>query len=554
MFSDKETDIDALGFESYTDSLSELVTKKGITPFTIGIFGTWGSGKTSLMLMLRKKLESHYNVRTIWFNAWKFDDEEQIWAALIQAILSQLDKPPGNNAKLRLEELINSIEWMNFLKFVSKSLISGIPDINGLKESVKFSKKTETILGFEEKFEKLVDSYDIERLVVFIDDLDRCKMDATIDILEAIKLLLNSKKCVYILGLDYQRVLDAVSGRFVESSRKVAEDYLDKIIQLSFYIPRRTEMNMRLYLRYLFALEYVGEENLRRFSVDIRKIEKNIDKKFTRILSNYTENFSIDQYEALIEHEKIIIWENEFNPRKLKRFLNAYEMGRSLSKTLKLNLKTEYLIKFLLLQTKFTDFYQELERYPELLYQMKELIPLSEDDIEKELENSKLLKKYYSEELLRFLRDVAFEDVDPRPYLRIAQAPESEIVLGEEERIVLNDLMSDDSVKILQGSKNFYELSKEQKETTIQDLLKKTEQVDAKTRQRSLQAFGSLRGAIPVNLMEDVLRRLIELADDEDADVRERANWTLQGLREFVPENIERDVEETLKRDYKNIK
>ena len=540
MLSDKETDIDALGFEPYTDSLSELITGKDITPFTIGIFGNWGTGKTSLMLMLKKKLESQYNIGTIWFNAWKFDDEKQIWAALIQAILSQLSISLGENAKLKLQELKKSVEWMHFLEFVGRSIISGGPSIDSLRSSVRFSKKVETILEFEEKFEKFVNSCDIERLVVFVDDLDRCSMDATVDILETIKLLLSSKKCVYILGLDYQRVRDAVSRRFAESSQEVAVDYLDKIIQLSFHIPRRTEMNMRLYLRYLFALEYLKKEDLKGFAADIRKIERNIDTKFLRILRNYTETFSIDQYDALTEHEKIMIWENEFNPRKLKRFLNAYEMGKSLSEILKLNLENEYLIKFLLLQTKFADFYRELERYPELLYQIKELIFLNEETIEKELEESKLLKKYYSEELLRFLKDVNFENVDPRPYLRIAQAPESEIVLGEEEMIVLDDLMSDDSVKILQGSKNFQELDKEQKETVVQDLLEKTERIDAQIRQRSLQAFGSLREAIPENLMENVLRRLIELTEDEDAGVREKTNWTLQGLKEFVPKGMEK--------------
>ena len=55
MLSDRETDIDALGFDTYTNSLSELITERGITPFTIGIYGNWGIGKTSLMLMLRKK-------------------------------------------------------------------------------------------------------------------------------------------------------------------------------------------------------------------------------------------------------------------------------------------------------------------------------------------------------------------------------------------------------------------------------------------------------------------------------------------------------------------
>jgi hypothetical protein len=539
MLSDKETDIDALGFEPYTNSLSELITEKGITPFTIGIFGSWGMGKTSLMLMLKKKLESNDNVRTVWFNAWKFDDEKQIWAALIQAVLNQLAVSLGENARLKLHELRNSIEWIQFLEFVGKSILSRGPDIDALKSSFKFGKKVESISEFEKKFEGFVDSCNIERLVIFIDDLDRCKKRATVDILEAIKLLLNSKKCVYVLGLDYERVCDAVSRKFVGISEDVAKDYLDKIIQLAFHIPRRSEEDMKLYLRYLFALEFLEKENLQVFTADMRKIQKNIDTGFLKLLKTATDTFSMDKYKALTEHDLLIIRENGFNPRKLKRFLNIYEMRRSLSDVLQLNLENEYLIKFLLLQTKFSNFYRDLENYPGLLRQIKDVISLTEEERKERLAKSELLKKYYADnELLRFVRDVPFEDVDPRPYLRIAQTAESEIILGEKEKIILEDLMSDDAVKIGEGLKNFQELDEEQEVTIVRDLLEGAEQVDAQVRRKSLQAFGTLREAIPNPLMAAVVRKLIEKTKDEDADVRNQAKWTYEGLREVIPEGI----------------
>ena len=542
MLSDKETDIDALGFEPYTNSLSQLITEEGITPFTIGIFGSWGTGKTSLMLMLKKNLESHKNVRTVWFNAWKFDDEKQIWAALIQAVLNQLAVSLGESARLKLQELRNSVEWIQFLEFLGKSIISRGPDIDALKSSFKFGKKVESISEFEKKFESFIDSCNIDRLVIFIDDLDRCKMGATIDILETIKLLLNSKKCVYVLGLDYQRVCDAVSQRFAEGS-DVAEDYLDKIIQLSFHIPRRTEEDMKLYLRYLYALKYVEKDDMQKFVVKMREIEEDIDEEFLKILQEYTKTFSMDNYRALTEHDLLVIRENEFNPRKLKRFLNIYEMRRSLSDVLDLNLENEYLIKFLLLQTKFADFYRDLENYPGIIRQVKGLISLPEEKRKEELEKSELLKEYYSNsELLRFLRDVPFGGVDPRPYLRIAQTAEPGIVLGEREKVVLDDLMSDDSVKISEGLKNFQEMGEEQKVTIVRDLLEKTEQIDPQVRRKSLQTFGSLREAIPERLMVDVVRKLVEKTKDEDTDVRNQASWTLQGLREVIPKGMIEDV------------
>ncbi|MGD2249062.1 MAG: P-loop NTPase fold protein [Candidatus Methanofastidiosia archaeon] len=547
MLSDRETDIDALGFEPYVNSLSELITERGITPFTIGIFGSWGTGKTSLMLMLRNKLESQFNVRTVWFNAWKFDDEKKIWTALIQEILNQLEPYVKKDARTRLQQLRDNIEWIHLFTVLGTSILSGIPDINSLKSSFKYGEKIGTISEFERKFEKFVNSCDIEQLVIFIDDLDRCKRDVALDILEAIKLLLNSKGCVYILGLDYQRVCDAISKKFEESTHEVAEDYLDKIIQLSFHIPRRTETDMKLYLRYLFALKYLREDTIQKFALKMREIEKNIDKKFLNLLKEHTKTFSADEYKALTEHDLLIIRENEFNPRKLKRFLNIYEMRRSLSRGLELNLENEYLIKFLLLQAKFADFYHDLERSPVLLREMKKLVSLPEEKRKQKFSESKLLKEHYSNsDLLRFLREVPFGDVDPRPYLRIAQTTEPRIILGEIEKKVQEDLMSDDSVRVLQGLENFQELDKDQKETIVRDLLEKTEQPDPYIKKGSLQAFAPLREAIPEDLRTSVLEKSIEKTKDEDAEVREQAKWTLEGLREIIPEHMKKDVEKAL--------
>jgi len=567
MISDRETDIDALGFVPYTNSLSELITEKGITPFTIGIFGSWGMGKTSLMLMLKKELESQYNVQTVWFNAWKFDDEKQIWAALIQTILNQLDLSLGQSAKLKLQELRDSIEWIQFLTFLGTSVISlgtGIPtrisgkvekpDIGAFKESFNFGKKIESMSEFEKKFERFVETCNIERLVIFIDDLDRCKMDATLEILETIKLLLNSKRCVYVLGLDFQRVCDAVSERLAKDSEdpekeKVAEDYLDKIIQLPFHIPRRTQEDMQRYLRYLFALKCLKKEEVQQFAASAKEIEKNIDEEFLKLLETYTKEFSEDEYRALTEHDLLIIRGNEFNPRKLKRFLNIYEIRRSLSKVLELDLKNEFLIKFLLLQTKFTDFYQDLEEYPNLLKQIRKLDSLPEEEKKERIEKSPLLRKYYpNSELVSFLKKVLSKDVDPLPYLRIAQTAESEIALGEEEKKILDDLMSDDSVKVDLGLENFGKLDNEQKETIVRDLIDKTEQIDPQVRKGSIGAFGALREAIPGDLVNDVVKKVMEKTKDEDTDVRTQAEWTLQGLRGIIPEDMIKDIEKAVKK------
>ncbi len=106
ILSDRPADNDRLNFAPYAQTLAEIIADPQTrTPLTIGIFGSWGNGKTSLMQMIENRLHASstddFPVRTVWFNAWLYSREETLWRALLGHILKAVREfqPAGRRRK-----------------------------------------------------------------------------------------------------------------------------------------------------------------------------------------------------------------------------------------------------------------------------------------------------------------------------------------------------------------------------------------------------------------------------------------------------------------------
>ena len=295
---------DKLHFDSIVRSLFEFLTDPDTKPpVVVGINGPWGSGKSSVMGMLDSELRATGRFRSVWINAWRYDKEDQVLAALLQRIARELTRGIGLGLRFRWRLMVErfnnaptlerAILWMAplllFAFVVSGGAVGSLTDLLGGQIAVtatggvaltgylgwimRMSKPFHLGLkrlqalrdyskqaGFVDEFSREFRLYraampEIDKFVIYIDDLDRCPPDKVVDVLKAINLVINSgdgaAQTIFIIGFDQEFVLDCVELHFKEftarsdARRKPGEGnfgqrYLKKMVTLSVSVPLPT--------------------------------------------------------------------------------------------------------------------------------------------------------------------------------------------------------------------------------------------------------------------------------------------------------------------------
>ena len=266
MWSDRETENDCLGFSSYVSTLSGICLEKSLDPLTLGVFGSWGSGKTSLMHMLKRHVDAldEKKVRTLWFNAWRYEGRDEAQSALIHAILRRIeeDKTLSEDLSLTIQKLRKDASALKLAKFIGKAALTLTLDFGALAECFEkeSTKLAETIEEFEREFERLLKGIQVERVLVFIDDLDRCKSEKVLETFETIKLFLNIPQCTFVIGADSAKIEQAVAASFKIDGKpsEFARDYLEKIVQIPFRIPEQRMQDIACYVGMLTSTMLVS--------------------------------------------------------------------------------------------------------------------------------------------------------------------------------------------------------------------------------------------------------------------------------------------------------
>ncbi len=317
-------------------------------PYVLGVCGSWGSGKTSFLRKVwvylngqaewsddktrpidTTKREEWFgesaktfsdltqkkNLELIWFNPWQHQFEASPLVALLNeirqhfTIKKRLFDKAGKLADVAIHATLNS------LTEIAKDLKLPLPSAKTVMErgreyeSEHFSTPL-TSQRFRDFFEQAIKIVTGEKglLVIFIDDLDRCEGDVAYRLLESLKLYLNVKNCVFILGLDQQHlertIGKALSGeKETGTPRLLARDYLSKMLQGTFHLP--VPRQAKPYLEYLLKPD---------------------DADFKQ---RAAELFGITDAEFLSFRKKLVTALDQnlpHNPRRIKAFVNSWRL------------------------------------------------------------------------------------------------------------------------------------------------------------------------------------------------------------------------------------
>ncbi|OEU79797.1 MAG: hypothetical protein BA865_09215 [Desulfobacterales bacterium S5133MH4] len=267
---------DHLGFSKYVDTLAAMIQDKSFdTPFCLGVYGKWGSGKTSFMHQLEAKLEESASKPLpipVWFNPWRYEKEEHLIVPFLKTIEKTLNEVSADEEKTAYQAIKETLtESAERVARVARAFAYGAKvNFFGLALTGKdiFDRDEQLTDEQNKELSSLGDNlpaiyYDIctrleravsledFRLVVFVDDLDRCLPEKVVELLESIKLFLDLKGFLFILGIDREVVQEGIrqhyrfyddindsSGQKKDGRRIISpDDYLDKMIQMPLELP-----------------------------------------------------------------------------------------------------------------------------------------------------------------------------------------------------------------------------------------------------------------------------------------------------------------------------
>lgn len=425
MWKDTETAEDLLGYRFHAKLLKDIVLDDNMLPTSIGIFGNWGYGKSSLMLLMQKEVDNEiakqkeagkeWRVLQVRFNGWQYENYESTKYSLIQVLLDSVESYLSANKDFfeKLDGLLRRINLLKvgvllFKKYVWSQIPSEIKEqlpsneelkacidvdnINKFRAEFENDRTSLFVTSFRKLFESIIKDAQFKSVIVYIDDLDRCSGERMIDCIEAIKLFLNVEHTAFVLGADERMVELAIKEHYPVQDRNKSviyspfSDYLEKLIQIPYRLPKLSFGEQATYIMFLLLKSKYPNY----FDGVLAKYYEFKDKEPFKVYTykQFKQDLNgrnIPDVEKLLE---IVPMMNRFlngTPRQLKRFLNTFDLRLRMVKVASMREINEIILaKLMLLEYNFK--YQKLF---ESLYGMQQTNQGTIKDIDKVESNAR---------------------------------------------------------------------------------------------------------------------------------------------------------------------
>lgn len=404
LWSDEPSRIDFLAARAIAETVSDAVLDDTLDPLAIGLSGPWGSGKTTVLELIKLDLDGRSDpdggkILTIRTDPWRYDPALGAKESLIEEVLHALDteladsaaaseaaETKAQKAKKLLKRLGARVDWSKAITLAAKSSLTlqlpGIDDVLGLVKGKDNEEggddEPRGLAGFRAEFAELMSSEGLEhvhRVAVLVDDLDRCLVDTVVETLEAIRLFLSVKGMAFVIAADEERVAEAIRSKLPEwtmpTERPGGEDalpaeppsklYLHKIVQTTVPLPALGAFDTESYVLLLQLQNRVDEplkeDQLLKIVAECQRL------RMAGALDDLKAPDGLDvQHELSFAHRLTAILYEKLrgNPRRIKRFLNDLNIRRSIAARRGIELEFDVVAKLMVLEVLLPEQFQSV--------------------------------------------------------------------------------------------------------------------------------------------------------------------------------------------------
>jgi hypothetical protein len=362
LWDDNPTAVDMLGFEPVVDTVVAAVCSPTLDPVTVALQSSWGGGKSTALQLVEAKLGALPGVVVVTCDPWEYDDlpKSEIRNLVISQVLERLST--DQSFKDRAKGLLKRIGWAKVGATIANMALARELDVDKLVDVfTPGSAQPTSMAGFRSQFADLVaETPDLEKVVVLIDDLDRCSPDSVVAILEAVKVFLAVPKMAFVIAAEEALIRFAIERSANSGARSTYSDrYLEKIVQIPVRLPTLSRDDAETYIALLLASHRdPGVGTALVAHVAGRRVDGTkpyLGAPFPSGTEPHQDDLLLAaQVASGLSHDK---WSS---PRAIKRFLNAWGVRVSIAQARGAELDLDVMLKLYILEDRFPKSFEAL--------------------------------------------------------------------------------------------------------------------------------------------------------------------------------------------------